>query len=247
MRSRTVFKMTDQLTILCPITSRGCESKVVAGQPLMNALLPSMDALKIRALLILGYDDDDPLWSNRANREGINAEWHALHGLTGNITGCWNALAKAAEPFDWLLPANDDLAFQTSPLPAIDKLKARNGFGTVAFHDAAFPDLPTFYVVGRMHFDIFGCLYPLPWTGAHQDPWIADVYRPWRASEIDQSIQVHNRIGITAPRFEYGAPPENYRAVVMDGRRKVNGWLGEHPGVAPVLPEHVIEGAPFLI
>jgi hypothetical protein len=129
---------------------------------------------------------------------------------------------------------------------AVDVLRSRSGFGTCAFHDEAFPDWPTFYLVGRLHFEIFGALYPLPWPGAHQDPWIADVYRPWQASEIDDRIQVHNRIGsatypVAAPRFPYGDPPTEYRAAVLAGRRRVNDWLASHPDVAKPLTADILD------
>jgi len=246
--------MTDTLTILCPVTSRNCGHDR-AQQPLMHALLPSMDALQMwgGVRLIVGYDDDDPVWSIHKVRTDIDRpiQWIQLKGRTGQITAIWNYLECSLGSWEYLLPANDDLAFQTSPLPAIDVLKERNGFGIVGFHDHAFPGLATFYVVGRMHRQIFGTLYPLPWQGAHQDSWIADVYRPWGASEVDQRFQVHNHTGPTGfpmigPRFEYGEPAD-YRQVVLDGRRKVNDWLKGHPGVAPVLTDEGLREARTII
>lgn len=219
------------LTILCPITSRNCGTDR-AQQPLFHALLPSIDAIGMwpSIRLVLGYDSDDEVWSIPESREiDRPIEWVELEAGR-QLTAIWNKLERVAWPWEYLLPANDDLAFQTSPLPAMETLKQRNGFGTVAFADEAFPGLPTFYVVGKLHVEIFGTLYPLPWGGAHQDPWIADVYRPWKASEIDDRFKVHNRIGapgnpVGAPRFEYGPSPPGYRNAVMEGRRRVNEWL----------------------
>lgn len=228
------------LTIICPITSRGCPPGL-SDQPVFQALLPSMDALKVwgGVRLVFGYDHDDPLWSQPASRAAVtDAEWFALH-TKGSLTSTWNELERLAWPWDHLLPANDDLAFETSPLPAVEALESQRGFGTVAFHDHAFPGLPTFYVVGKIHLAVFGALYPLPWIGAHQDPWIYDVYRPWGASEIDERFQVHNRIGITGARFEYGVAPE-YQETVASGRRLVNNWLKRNPGIADVLPERTL-------
>lgn len=193
-----------------------------------------MDALELRerVRLVLGYDHDDPIWSEPDSRRrvGRNATWLPMIGLTGRITAIWNRLASWAHDAEFILPANDDLAFQSSPMPAVESLRRRGGFGTVSFADEAFPGLPTFYVASCLHFDIFNTLYPLPWQGAHQDPWIADVYRPWGASDIDERVRVHNRIGgITAPRFDYGDAP-GYADEVMAGRRKANRWLAAHQG-----------------
>lgn len=214
--------------ILCPITSRGCPD-AIEEQPIFKALIPSMDALELwrSVTLYIGHDSDDPIWSDPKAREAVRkpVAWIELHALKKNITACFNWLDREARVCDYLIPANDDLAFQTSPLLAVETLRARDDFGTVAFHDEAFPGLPTFYMVGRKHFDIFDVLYPVPWTGAHQDSWIADVYRPWNASAIDPQIKVHNHIG-AGTRFEYG-PTDGYRDAVMRGRKRVRDYRRE--------------------
>lgn len=240
------------VTILCPITSRGIPSRCAADQPLFRALLPSMDALELwgAVRLVCGYDSDDPVWSMRMARERATQPimWMGIEGLSGNITAIWNLMAtlQLTVPFyDYVIPANDDLVFETSPLPAIDKLRARQNFGIVAFHDYSFPGLPTFFMVGRPHFEIFGALYPLPWTGAHQDSWIHDVYKPWEASEIDPSIRCANHMG-TGPRFDYGGTA-GYHEAVMIGRRTVNNWLESHPEIAPPLTTFSLESAPLVI
>lgn len=237
------------LTILCPVTSRGCSTDR-AEQPILHALLPSLDAHEMwgSTHLFVGYDEDDPLWSRPEVREGIRRpiRWVAVKNHQRNLTAVWRQLERAARPWEYLLPANDDLQLITSPLPAMERLRARGNFGLVGFDDAAFPGLATFFVIHKTHLRVFGELYPLPWAGAHQDSWIADVYRPWRASEIDPRIKVHNRMGsqhspVTQPRFEYGRP-DDYREHVLAGRRKLNEWLRMWPSIAPTLPDFVIEG-----
>lgn len=237
--------MPKQLAILCPITSRNCGPEV-AAQPLFHALLPSMDehGLWEHSKLYLGYDSDDPVWQNSAARAAVTqpVEWIVLHGYQRKITSIWNALYRQAAHHDYWFPANDDLTLIDNPLPGIDIVRDRNNFGTCGCYDHAFPEWHTFYIVGRVHFDIFGKLYPLPWEGAHQDPWIGDVYLPWKASPVKHGLKVHNRSGspdnpVTAPRFDYGAVPSNYQAVVMEGRRKVNAYLHSHPGIAGPLTE----------
>lgn len=243
------------LAIVCPITSRGCSDQP-PEQPVFHALLPSMDLFNLWevARVYFAHDADDPLWARDDVQKMVDrpVTWLSIEGQTGKITTIWNyASALASDQHEYLLPANDDMAFLSDPTPAIDVVRDRNGFGTCAFADASFPGWPTFYVVGRMHFAIFGALYPLPWQGAHQDPWIADIYRPWGASEIDQRIRVHNRMGsesspVTGPRFEYG-DATNYRGAVMNGRRAVNAWLQKHRGVARPLDEETLCAAPMLL
>lgn len=244
--------MKPSIAIICPITSKGCVDHI-PSQPVFQSLLPSIERIRNEVRLYFGYDHDDPLWMNEAYRKRVGGTWLELRGLTGNVTGIWNAMAFRAGPHDYYLPVNDDLRFDTDPLQAVETLDKRKGFGTVPFYDAAFPTggiddgpLPTFYLVGRMHFDIFGTLYPLPWTGAHQDPWIADVYRPWKASEFDLRIRCENRLHIKGPRFEYGVA-EGYREAVLDGRRRVNAWLEFHPDIAPQLDAETLKSTPTLI
>lgn len=225
------------VAILCPITSRG-SSVTLSEQPLMRALIPSMTALELwgGARLVLGYDWNDPLWSDAEARAcvGARVEWVPLEKReTFDLTGIWNELAQHVGDAEYFIPANDDLAFQNNPLAAADVLNRRGNFGVVGFHDHAFPGLATFFMASRSHLEIFGSLYPLPWRGAHQDSWIADVYRPWGASEIDERIQCHNHIG-AATRFEYGKA-EGYRDEVMRGRNRVNDWLG-HQKSYPIEP-----------
>lgn len=243
-----------RIAIICPITSKGFEHSI-SDQPILHALLPSMEALQLwgDCKLFLGYDSDDPMWQQSIKRSQATreAEWVPLYGLRGKITSIWNALSEYVRDYRYVIAANDDMAFQTTPLPATGVIDSQNGLGTCAFRDKAFPDLPTFYMVGNLHFEIFGCLYPLPWEGAHQDPWIADVYRPWKASQIDEQIQVHNRIGapdspVTEPRFEYGHAT-GYRDAVLRGRHKVNEYLRAHPAIAEPLPDSTLDESPMLL
>jgi hypothetical protein len=145
----------------------------------------------------------------------------------------------------YILPANDDLEFLASIHPAIDALRLCGGFGVSAFDDEAFPGLPTFYVAHRTHFEIFGTLYPLPWRGAHQDSWIADVYRPWKASEINRAVKCRNHVGVGS-RFDYGGL-DGYTEAVMRGRRRANEWCKQHDDTAHVLTDLDLESAPTII
>jgi hypothetical protein len=243
-----------RLAILCPVTSRNC-GEDPQRQPIHNALLPSLwrhgGGTSSATTLYVGYDSEDPLWSRPQNRKldvyaSLEVRWVELHALARNITAIWNALARETRGEPYLLPANDDLEFRTSfAAPAIGRLAQRSDFGTIAFHDDAFPGLPTFFVVHRTHLAIFGgALYPLPWTGAHQDSWIHDVYRPWRASEIHADIRCENHVG-TGSRFEYGHPVE-YAAEVMRGRRLVNEWL-HGSRRAPVLGDAELSACPMIV
>ncbi len=240
--------MPERLTILCPITSRGCSPEPEL-QPLFDSLLPSMRAHDLFGAveLIIGFDSDDPLWSQRKVRDLVHDQvrWIELHGLDGNLTTIWNTLERMSRPWSYLLPANDDLAIETNPMLAIETIKRRNDFGLCGFVDSAFPDLATFYVIGQTHREIFDALYPVPWRGAHQDSWIADVYRPWSAASIDRRIKVHNHHG-TGPRFEYGEAV-GYRDAVVRGRKQVNQWLlGSNHEVQP-LNDHILETTSFIL
>lgn len=222
------------ISLLVPITSRNCP-KEIERQPLLTSLLPSLKALDVPFNILLGYDSDDSLWSNSKARSFVSAHcanqfvfrWYELYAVQKNITAIWNTLVllASADGFlsDYFIPANDDLRFETDPYQAVPTLSRRYNLGTIAFHDRWMPGFPTFFLCHVRHLSVFPVLYPVPWQGAHQDPWIHDVYFPW-GGPFDSKVIVHNRMGISNARYDYGTPTGYFEAVKA-GRRRVNEHL----------------------
>ncbi len=74
------------------------------------------------------------------------------------------------------VPASD------APAPAVTPLFS--GLGVVSLPDSALPDVPRTLIFSRVHLALFPQAFPLPgskYTG-YADVWLAQVYKPWRAS-----------------------------------------------------------------
>lgn len=208
---------------------------LLSDLPLVHTFIPSLLNTIEKHYdywLYIGYDIDDPWYDNETNwrtlmnfiqiksRETTHAKLRLnvrpvkLYGIDKRITAIWNSLAATAyrDLCDYFYPANDDLQFQTegwtsSAIRRLKKCTFASNFGIVAFKDIAACDYPTFHLTHRTHLDLHdGIYYPLPFHGAHQDPWIFSVYRPWKCAFVLHHLKVKNHIGLEGgkARYEYG-------------------------------------------
>jgi hypothetical protein len=69
------------------------------------------------------------------------------------------------------------------------------GIACVAFQDEAFPVFPTFPVLHRRHFDVFGRLFPRQLINQHGDPFVFEVYRRFGASVFAPGCVLCNTVG----------------------------------------------------
>ena len=70
------------------------------------------------------------------------------------------------------------------------------GCACVAIQDSSFPCFPTFPVMHRLHFTIFGGeLFPSEFHNQHGDPFLYEVYRRYGASRFTASARLCNQIG----------------------------------------------------
>jgi hypothetical protein len=156
------------ITILCPITSRGCPPEV-SEQPLLKALLPSMTSLEMwqDARLVLGYDADDALWTRPEARGEIRhpVEWMELRqrtsfDLTGDLERTGGGRRRRSRYF---IPANDDLAFQTDRPWSADRVASKQRVTiseSSAFTTTLSPASQRSSSPRRLHLDIFGSALP---------------------------------------------------------------------------------------
>jgi hypothetical protein len=58
------------------------------------------------------------------------------------------------------------------------------GFACIAIRDDTYPGFPTFPVMHKLHFSIFGQLFPDELRNQHGDPFLFEIYRRWGASRF---------------------------------------------------------------
>ena len=202
--------------------------------PLVHTFIPSLLNTMEHQYdyrLYIGYDVDDPWYDNTTNwqdlhdfirmnmkqesRFGLHLEVKPkiLYGIDQRITAIWNSLATAAynDHCDYFYQANDDMLIQTkgwtsSAIRTLEQCPVGKNFGVVAFNDLTACEYPTFHLTHRTHLDLHdGIYYPLPSHGAHQDPWIFSMYRPWRCAVVLRQYRVKNHVGLSVKaRYDYG-------------------------------------------
>jgi len=100
------------------------------------------------------------------------------------------------------------------------------GFGCTAIKDESFPVFPTFPVMHRTHFDIFGKLFHESFFNQHGDPYLFEIYRRFNVARFTTSSHLCNTVG--------GAGEARYRKdsglvwrdrILTDGIEKAGDWL----------------------
>ena len=127
----------------------------------------------------------------------------------GSLCWIWEKLAKTAvdEKFDFFILLGDDVEINDNwqqevlncfcgfALQQQHRYQYPFGFGCVAIKDKSFPVFPTFPVIHRTHFDIFGELFPRQFKNQHGDPYLFEIYRRFGNSVFTQSSFLDNTIG----------------------------------------------------
>ena len=88
------------------------------------------------------------------------------------------------------------------------------GVGCVAFRDVSFKVFPTFPVIHRIHFEIYGRLFPDEFINQHGDPFLFEIYRRLGASEFAYKASLENTIGGSG-KARYGKKSLNWHGKVL--------------------------------
>lgn len=210
----------------------------------------------------VGYDDADPMWDHegrlRANLDTANRLFHAHPVVVkavriqrypnpnkGSLTNVWNKLCEAAlaDGNEYVFLDNDDLIIQTPNFAPrlVEALRGNAlypGLGESAPYDTSFPDEehPTFPMVSRVHFEIFGQMYSTEIFSRGCDTWLGDVYRGFGSVISLQEVKVSNTAYGTPRRYENDFNDWRYRDLVVEGRRKIAAFL-RSKGVQGTWPE----------
>lgn len=127
----------------------------------------------------------------------------------GSICRIWAELASSAstaeQAADYYVLLGDDVELITIGWPdliadAFAQLAATSnfpfGFGCVAFHDLAFPGFPTFPVLHKTHFAVFGpTIFPAHFVNQDADPFVFEVYFRHKQARILSGCELVNRVG----------------------------------------------------
>ena len=175
----------------------------------------------------IAIDQRDPALDNHEARERIREILSGLQidfsaplppAYQGAICWIWAMLASRAvqNGADFFVLLGDDiyihreepnnLGWQEDVEACFRELSIERGLpfgcGCVAIRDESFQTFPTFPVMHRLHFDIFGELFPPEFRNQHGDPFLYEVYRRWGASRYTKVARLTNTVGGAAqPRY----------------------------------------------
>lgn len=223
----------------------------VAISSIVKAVPPNDD--RYNYTIYVGYDKGDTMWDNPSRLSSImNMCDYMLRGTGINfkpirvvpfpdpnkasLTNVWNHLAQQAllDGSEYFFVSNDDLAIYTFDIfhrliMALKKNRTYPGLGEVAPVDRKFADIahPTFPMVSRVHFAIFGHMYPTDIFARGCDTWLADVYRDFGAVTTLPDVHVGNYAYSTERRFSNDFNLNKFKDWVVTGRRAVKDFLNE--------------------
>jgi glycosyltransferase involved in cell wall biosynthesis len=144
------------------------------------------------------------------------------------ICEIWDKMAKVAfeNGADWVALLGDDItidcsfhyrAFYRAFLDVAQRLRCPFGFGCPWWNDVNFCNFPTFPVVGKAHYLIFGSLIPSHrssnFVNQDLDPYLQRLYLKFGAAPRVEDAKLENRTGGNNTR------PTRYERVSADGWR----------------------------
>lgn len=252
--SSSITTPYSKVALIVPSTSKRYKS--ISELPLLEYFTKSLDTTiaafdTLSVVLYLGYDEGDAIYDNEANMLEIvsiiqqRAPLLAikpikLSGFQGKVVHIWNELTRLAyhDGCEYFFLLGDDVLISTKNwIPRMmyylqHGSKLLPNFGTVAFYDIVEPSGPTFPVFHSTHLMIFGvetAFNPF-FTNSYADPWMCDIYIPFKSSFIAKDVKLYNVVGggwTNAPRYEpVPMPYEDYIDQVHRARRLIAQWVG---------------------
>jgi glycosyltransferase involved in cell wall biosynthesis len=168
------------------------------------------------------------------------------------ICKCWDRMANKAfeEGADWVVLLGDDIevkspfhyrAFYRAFLDIKERCKTPFGFGCPWWNDESFPGFPTFPVVGKEHFKIFGSLIPKhrkqSFVNQDLDPYLQRLYLKFGAAPLANDAILTNETGgnIVHPTRYLRMPANGWRDWVIEDIEPVREYLrGESTSLVDV-------------
>ncbi|CAG8560386.1 11032_t:CDS:2 [Acaulospora colombiana] len=252
-------EFTDTITfgILLPITSRGlprpedCLDNLARfSESLYDTSVQDLLERNYRIKIYLGIDKDDKLFHSQEDNPALNILCKNQDNLwtvdtteftypPGSICAIWRDLAKkACKECDYTVLLGDDVIIETRGwmkkihdafVVISNEKKVPRGFGCVSFFDTSFPGFPAFPVIGRLHFEIFGEIFPMKFHNQDGDPFLFQIYRRWGCSVMLQDVKLRNTIGGSQlTRYEKKYCQGWGFEILDEAVKKVDSWLNNN-------------------
>jgi len=185
--------------------------------------------------LFVGYDDDDRIYSIAEERLKFKArfmnfkiEWFPMIHLKGKVTKIWNKLGEEAlkQGYDYMKVLGDDIRMPNDIgwLGCfINKLKKNSNIGFSAGWSNN-DQIPTQFLIHKIHINIFGFIYPNEIPNWGCDNWMYEIY-PEKYRMWIKSFPLLNVGG--QPRYQIHFSEKYVDALVRRHKPKFNKFISE--------------------
>lgn len=169
----------------------------------------------------IGYDQGDPIFSDKENQTKLPAKWIECNFEKGHVTAIWNKLfeeAIGANTYDYFWIAGDDISYNSDDWldELIQELAKTDGKGIAGVFNGN-PNLPmTQFLLTKWHYDFFGFVYPTQIKNWFCDDWITEVY-PQYLVHYRSDIECLNSGG--EPRYKPDNTNTEWQDLVIKYRR----------------------------
>jgi hypothetical protein len=236
-----------------PSTTKGNKKPTIDNIPLMKTMLPSLlqsiDQNDDRYLYILymAFDESDAFYSRpevqrqlerqvMKRAEGYNIQFQMIKCVDshGWVSFLWNAVFQYAmdDGVDYFYQINDDIRFVTrqwteSFIGMLKNNPLYPNLGVTGPFDKGNLNLFTQAFVSRVHYEIFGYLYPYIFKNWFSDDWLSAVYNPIRSSfKIKKFIHNTQSYGTRYEICEESGM-QNLKIALAIGHARVKEWVEE--------------------
>lgn len=219
-----------------------------------------------RFMLVVALDDDEARSTNAlilkemiTNHSRIEAVYYLTNKPRRSnepfpICQIWNEMACVSyeKGADWVMLLGDDIkincpfhyrAFYRSFLNISKSRGLPFGFGCPWWNDEGFRGFPTFPVVGKMHYKIFGSLIPSArrssFVNQDLDPYLQRLYLPFGAAPLIEDAKLVNEEGgnhLNPTRYER-VRAIGWKDWVMDDVDIIRNFLQETECLSELQPE----------
>lgn len=182
--------MNDNSTaFLVPSTTRFRDWEKAEDTYLWNVFCKSLDdhCPAVPITVFVGYDEDDPIYSQENERLKFNAIWMKFNLVwvpqneeKGNVVAIWNNLHKFARKhkFQWFKVCGDDIRFPNDPawLRVFQKQLVKQDYIGWAAGWSNNDQIATQFLIHNTHWQIFEFIYPPQLKNYYCDDWLNQVY-----------------------------------------------------------------------
>ncbi len=229
--------MTKVAFLIPSTTNKRDEWQTAEDTYLWNILCDTLDRYtpQHEIKLFVGYDDDDRIYSIAEERLKFKArfmnfkiEWFPMIHLKGKVTKIWNKLGEEAlkQGYDYMKVLGDDIRMPNDIgwLGCfINKLKKNSNIGFSAGWSNN-DQIPTQFLIHKIHINIFGFIYPNEIPNWGCDNWLYEVY-PGKYRTWIKSFPLLNVGG--QPRYQIHFSEKYVDALVRRHKPKFNKFISE--------------------